>query len=230
MTATSTGPSQETASRILQCYDRLYGGLSAAQVKERDPDFYHVVESYGLVPELGNRRFRSLVPPKPRDWKHMSDADVLMIYQTEHSGIRRGLLAQIDMTLYQQMIKRKSLTHVPTTRPRYPSLPDEHLLMIYRMVYDGTTQGRLEKQEAWLHSRMKRQGLLHHVPRVVRRSWKSLSDAQVLAVYETHHSGRTRRQLRKEDNELYQEFSKRDLLKHVPVNDASTTSLVINGS
>ena len=94
--------------------------------------------------------------------------------------------------------------------PSPPPEPTDGPLAEYRARYAGLTRGELAKRDNALYQRLRRAGLLDHVP----TKHRLIDDA--LAYYRAHYVGLTRGELGKRDPSLYQRLRRQRLLASVP--------------
>ena len=80
----------------------------------------------------------------------------------------------------------------------------------YKEHYAGMTRGKLKMLDPNLYRKLRRDGLLEHVPTSIRL----LGDQ--LEYYQLHYAGMTRGKLRMLDPSLYQSLRRDGLLEHVP--------------
>lgn len=91
-----------------------------------------------------------------------------------------------------------------------PAHPD---LLLYKRVYGTLYRTQLEKRDRPLYMRLKRAGLLHHVP-YKRRRRNHLADP--LGYYHRHYEGMLRGELATRDPGVYFRLRKLGMLIHVP--------------
>ena len=89
-------------------------------------------------------------------------------------------------------------------------------LAYYHEHYEGLSRYQLRKVNAGLEKRLRRKGLIEHIPvQVQKKPSRELGNLQ--DYYREHYEGLTRGELKKQDPSLYVLMRKRNLLDVVPV-------------
>lgn len=108
----------------------------------------------------------------------------------------------------------------PTREPRRSGLPAEDGgdLRLYHRRFSHLSRGQLEVRNRALYHRLRRAGLLHHVP-LKQRPRRAISD--LLAYYRDHYPGVTRGRLAALDSSLYSRLRNAGLLANIPTTTRS---------
>lgn len=156
--------------------------------------------------------------------REIKEIDPLDFFRDYYKGeITRTQLAREDFSLYR-ILSRKDL--LKEAIPNFDKGASEtgkiggsavarnfgdDPVVYYTEHHEGLKRGQLQKENQSLYKRLRRDGLLEHVPTV-----SEFSDDPV-TYYIEHHEGLTRGQLKKENPSLYQYLRRNELLEHVPL-------------
>lgn len=92
-------------------------------------------------------------------WSSRLDEDPLAFYQRHYPGVTRTKLFYADHNLYQVLIRRKLIEHVPRKNRVI-----KNALAYYRKHYARLTRGELRAKDISFYQILQRRKLLHHVP------------------------------------------------------------------
>ncbi|MDP3733757.1 MAG: hypothetical protein Q8R37_00880 [Nanoarchaeota archaeon] len=158
-----------------------------------------------------------------RENKDMNPLD----FFREHydSSITRSRLARKDGGLYrilsnrgllEQAIPHADQNAVERGKKKKRHFGDDPLvyLFYYQQHYAGLTRGQLKKKDQSLYCRLRRDGLLSHIP--IMQEHRDFGDP--LAYYQEHYADLTRGQLWEKDQNLYHRLRNDGLLlEQIPV-------------
>ncbi len=147
-------------------------------------------------------------------WKEYDDP--LDFLREHHDGLTRGQLQKEDPSLYLRLRRDGLLEHVPIGKRGRPTKHGDDPVAYYTEHHDGLTRGQLQKEDPSLYLRLRRDGLLEHVP-IGKRGRPTKHGDDPVAYYTEHHDGLTRGELAKENPSLYLRLRRDGLLKHVPL-------------
>ena len=131
-------------------YTEHHDGLTRGELKKEDPNLYQRLRRDGLLEH---------VPTASR----FGD-DPVAYYTEHHDGLTRGQLQKEDPSLYQRLRRDGLLEHVPTGKRGRPTKHGDNPVAYYTEHHDGLTRGELAKEDPSLYERLRRDGLLEHVP------------------------------------------------------------------
>ena len=151
--------------------------------------------------------------------------DPVAYCQQQYPGVTRKELKRKNSALYKWLWRRGLLECVPKENKTKEEVHEQlskikrekgrfgaDALAYYREHYEGTPRGELKEKDSGLYQRLRSDGLLEYVPKIVA----DFGD-DPFAYYVEHHNGWTRGRLKREHKSLYERLRENDLLKNVPL-------------
>lgn len=140
----------------LEFYRNEYPGVTRWELKRRDASLYKRLCKDGLIREV------------PRSYAEFGE-DALQCYREYYDGLSRYELQQTNEGLYNRMLREGLLHHLPVKNKseveREKSPYGINALSYYREHYAGLTRGQLKSKRPGLYARLRKDGLLKHVPK-----------------------------------------------------------------
>ncbi|HLF54459.1 MAG TPA: hypothetical protein VI612_01945 [Candidatus Nanoarchaeia archaeon] len=140
----------------LELYRSEYAGVTRWELKKRDLSLYRRLCKDRLISEV------------PRSYAEFGE-DALQCYRENYDGLSRYELQQTNEGLYNRMLREGLLHNVPVKNKseveREKSPYGANALTYYRKHYAGLTRGQLKSKRPGLYARLRKDGLLKHVPK-----------------------------------------------------------------
>ncbi|NOS66963.1 MAG: hypothetical protein HOO67_01185 [Candidatus Peribacteraceae bacterium] len=133
-------------------YRAKYAGITRGKLQELDPALYQRLRKKELLSEVPKLRLRN-----PRDF----EKDPLEFYRQHYAGITRGVLQDVNPSLYQHLRKTGLLNEVPLAARR---LIGKDPMAYYSQHYAGMTRYEIFQMDHSLYETLRLHKLLKHIP------------------------------------------------------------------
>ena len=168
---------------------------------------------------------------KPKGFfTNKSNEELLDYTRKHHSGKTRAELQKSEGGLYntlyrrglfKSILKEGTIKRLKTPKGFYSDQSDEELLDYAKKHHSGKSKTELQKSEKGLYTMLYRRGLLEplvekgtlEIRIKPRGSYSDQSDEELLDYAKKHHSGKSKTELQKSENSLYNTLYRRGLLE-----------------